>query len=179
MLSKIRSQVESGIEAGKLCDWRGGTLWQTSRRRGGRRINPAAANDTLHQMKVKGFASRPNGSIEASRLFLELPKSGPTLDINLVPRSWPLTGLMLTDQCCQQISQTRGSAFGVQRRSREQLSQLRQPGFIWAEDEPVNSAVSRGLCVPRNTRREVTVTPEWTGWQEEYLLAAGEVALCS
>ena len=132
MLSKVRLPVE----VGKLCGRRGNTPRQTSR--GWGRINPAAAKDTLHQMNVKGFASRPNGSSnEASRLLLELlPKSGPTLDIPLVPRGWPLTGLMLTDQCSRSIRQTRGSDLLVQRSS-GRFSQLRRIGFIYAEDEPV------------------------------------------
>ena len=137
MVSKIRSRIESRLEAGKLCGWRPGAQWPTSHHPGPSRINPAAAKNTLHQINVKGFASRPNGGYKAaSRLLSYPPKNGPTLDINLVPRGWPLTGLMLTDQCSQSIPQTRGSDFGVQQRSGEQLSQLRQTGFIWAEDEP-------------------------------------------
>ena len=167
MISKIRSRVESRVEsrleADKLCGWPGGAPRQTSRQPGRARINPAAAKDTLHQINVKGFASRPNGSSNVAwRLMLELPKSGPTLDIILVPRGWPLSGLMLTDQCSQSIPQTRGSDFGVQQRSCEQLSQLRQTGFILTEVEPVSSAVSRSLRVPRNTHREVAVTRR--GW---------------
>ena len=179
MISKIRSRIESRLEAGKLCGWPGVAPRPTNRPPGRGRINPAAAKDTLHQINVKGFASRPIGSSNvASRLLLELPKSGPTLDINLVPRGWPLTGLMLTDQRCYSIPQTRESILGVQRRSSEQLSQLRQTGFILAEVEPVSSAVSPILCVPRNTFRGATVTRR--GWQaRNLLLAAGEGVVCS
>jgi hypothetical protein len=109
MISKVRSQMELRFEAGKLCEWRPGAWRRTSRPLGRGRINPAAANGSLHQINVKGFASRPDDSKSSSfAAFLELSKIGPTLDINLVPRGGPPTGLMLTDHCYKSFPQNQG-----------------------------------------------------------------------
>ena len=128
MVSKVRSQMELRFEAGKLCEWWPGACRQRSWQLRRIRINPVAANGTLHQINVKGFASRPYDSKSSSfAAFLELSKPGPTLDINLVPRGWPSTGLMLTNQCYKSLPQNQGNGLD-QPRSSAPFSQLRRLG---------------------------------------------------